>query len=98
MGEDFMLNRACQQTQEMFVFQKLGKEEKKQKRRRSSSREKQPIQQYSSFRGHILKQGVEKPLSSLDLNDWVKELGIKNLKEYSQEIISQKELEKKNVE
>ena len=27
-----------------------------------------------------MKQGVEKPLSSIDLNDWVKELGKKKFK------------------
>ena len=32
----------------------------------------------------------EKPLSGLDLYDWVDELGIKYLEDYSQEIISKK--------
>ena len=41
--------------------------------------EEQPIQQHSDFRRSILSKGsgVEKPLSSLDLNDWVEELRLK---------------------
>ena len=84
-------------TRSIYVT-KTGKGRKKQKRRRSSSREKQLIQQYSSFGGSILKQGVEKPLSSLDLNDWVKELGIKKFKGVFSRGNLPKELEKKNVE
>ena len=44
--------------------------------------EEQPIQQHSDFRRNILSKvsGVEKPLSSLDLNDWVEKLGIKKFR------------------
>ena len=74
------------------------------KRQWASSRKEQSIQQHPNFRRNIvikaLARGltVKKPLPSLDLNDWVKELGIKKLEEYSQEIIFQKLLERKNVE
>ena len=90
-----MLSRACQQTQEIFMFQKLGelegdqiKKKKKKigKRQLASSRKEQYIQKRSDFRRNILSKArarglaVEKPLSRLDLNDWVKEFGIKKFR------------------
>ena len=58
------------------------------KRQWASSRKGQPIQQHSDFRRNIVRRStprdkvlrVEKPLSSLDLNDWVKELGRKKFR------------------
>ena len=92
-----MLSRACQQTQEIFMFQKLAeelegnqikKQKKTGKRQWASSRKEQSIQQHPNFRRNIVSRSaprdkvaaVEKPLSSLDLNDWVKELGIKKFR------------------
>ena len=71
------------------MFQKLaeeleGKQIKKQKQKKTgkrqwaSSRKEQSIQQHPDFRRNIVR--VDKPLSSLDLNDWVKELGIKKFR------------------
>ena len=58
----------------------------KKKRQRSSSREKQSVQQYSNNRSKIVSEAqarglnIEKPLSSIDLNKLVKELGIKKFR------------------
>ena len=65
------------------MFRKL-KEVKK--RQRSSSREKQSVQQYSNYRRYIVSKAqtrglnIEKPLSTIDLNKLVKELGIKKFR------------------
>ena len=72
-----MFSRACQQTQEIFMFQKLaeeleGKQTKKQKqkigkRQWASFRKGQPTQQHSDFRRNIVSKArtrglaVEKP-------------------------------------
>ena len=58
----------------------------KKKSQRSSSREKQSVQKCSNNRRYIVAaersvrdQNIEKPLSSIDLNKLVKELGIKKI-------------------
>ena len=90
----FTFHGHCQQTQEIFMFQKLEelegdqikKKKKTGKRQWASSRKEQSIQQRSDFRRNILRKArarglaIEKPLSRLDLNDWVKELGIKKFR------------------
>ena len=58
------------------------------KKRQRSSREKQSVQQYSNYRRYIISRSaprarglnIEKPLSSIDLNKLVKELGIKKFR------------------
>ena len=85
MGEVFMLILFSRRTQEIFIYQKLaeGLEGKKIKIWQGFTPwEEQPIQQHSDFRRNILSKGsgVEKPLSSLDLNAWVEKLGIKKFR------------------
>ena len=84
-----MLSRACQQnTRNIYVpktsrgaggkANKKTKTKKTSKRQWASSRKEQSIQQHPDFRRNIVR--FDKPLSSLDLNDWVKELGIKKFR------------------
>jgi len=49
------------------------KKSPKKKWKRTSTRQKQSIQQHTISRSHF----VNKPLSNYDLQDWVKQLGIK---------------------
>ena len=65
---------------------KKTKTKKTGKRQWASSRKEQSIQQHSDFRRNILSKArarglaIEKFLSSLDLINWVKELGIKKFR------------------
>ena len=65
----------------------MGVKKKKAQRQRFATGKKQPIQLNSHIRRHF----VIKPVSNFDLMEWVKTLGIKNLRGiYSRDQLPQK--------
>ena len=71
----------------------LGIKKKEEKGKGSSVRSKQSIQQHSTSRSHF----INKPLSNHDLNNWVKQLGVKYFRGvYSKDMLPT-QIKKKNA-
>ena len=80
-----MLSRACQQNTRNIYVPKTsggagGKANKKTKKKNLAKGSGLLLGKNSPFNNRRNIVRVDKPLSSLDLNDWVKELGIKKFR------------------